>query len=286
LDWRPLRGVEQARLGEARLQARYAVQWLACTARAFVSPRADDGHTNMDWDDALDGFVTHLLKGDARLGLRITDLTLELLGGQLRSGKGAGGRSFPLHGRCDAHARQWLGEELDALNLDARAIDAPSPYAIPAHAIAKGAAYDTSGLHDALAEFAAWFANAHHSLDGLAQRMVARNFRCSPVRCWPHHFDIATLISFDAGLAEHARSVNAGLSPGDEHYDEPYFYVSPYPCPDAGALPPLRQPGHWHVHGFTAAIAPGSRILAATNPRAAAKTFLNDAVEAAMQALK
>jgi hypothetical protein len=156
---------------------------------------------------------------------------------------------------------------------------------MPAHAIAKGGAYDTSGLHDALAELAAWFANADHSLENLTQQMAARQLRCSPVRCWPHHFDIATLILLDADLAEHARSVNAGLSPGDEYYDEPYFYVSPYPYPDATALPPLREPGHWHLHGFTAAIGRGSRLLAADDPQAATKAFLNDAVEAAMQAL-
>jgi len=46
-DWMPLRGVNQRRLSEARLQAHYAVQWLARAARAYVPPQPDDEHTNL-----------------------------------------------------------------------------------------------------------------------------------------------------------------------------------------------------------------------------------------------
>jgi hypothetical protein len=96
---------------------------------------------------------------------------------------------------------------------------------------------------------------------------------------------MATLTLLGAGSAEHARSVNAGFSPGDEHYDEPYFYVSPYPYPDPAELPPLPALGHWHVEGFTAAIAPASRILEAKDHQTAAEAFLAAAVAAAMTAL-
>ena len=44
-DWVPLRGIDQRRLSEARLQAHYAVQWLARAARAYVPPQPDDEHT-------------------------------------------------------------------------------------------------------------------------------------------------------------------------------------------------------------------------------------------------
>jgi hypothetical protein len=87
------------------------------------------------------------------------------------------------------------------------------------------------------------------------------------------------------GSADHTRSVNAGLSPGDEHCDEPYLYVSPYPYPDATETPRLRTIGHWHTQGFAAAIAPANRIIRAENPQAATEAFLSDAVEASLQAL-
>src|SRR5258707_13358016 len=75
-DWVPLCGIDQRRLSEARLQAHYAVQWLARAARAYVPPQPDDEHTNLGWDSALGGLNTHPLKDGAWLSLKITDLTL------------------------------------------------------------------------------------------------------------------------------------------------------------------------------------------------------------------
>jgi hypothetical protein len=276
--WRPIRGIEQSRLRAARLQAHYAVQWLARAARAFVPPQADDSHTNLGWDDALDGLATHPLNGDLRPALRVRDLTLQLGGAGVQ-------QQFPFDGRMDADARRWLGVDLAAHGLDAAKLDAPAPYAMPDHAIAHGVAYGVGELTDALAELAAWFANAHAALGKVHDRMRARGFAPSPVRCWPHHFDMATLTVISGGDPAHAPSVNAGLSPGDEHYEEPYFYVSPYPYPDPAKLPPLPAVGHWHTGGFTGAIAPASRILQSKDHQAAGERFLDAAVAAAIKAL-
>ena len=79
-DWRPFRGVDKRRLSVARLQAHHAVQWLARAARAYVPPEPDDGHTNLGWDNTLDGFTTHCLKNGMPLSLKIADLTLVLHG--------------------------------------------------------------------------------------------------------------------------------------------------------------------------------------------------------------
>ena len=79
--------------------------------------------------------------------------------------------------------------------------------------------------------------------------------------------------------------VGAGLSPGDEYYNEPYFYVSVYPEPQPEALPALPALGHWHTHEFTAAILPAHRILAATDQAAATGDFLQRAVAIALNIL-
>ena len=276
-DWRPIGQHDPAKLGKARLQAHYAVQWLARAARAYVPPQADDSHTNLGWDDALDGFTTHALKDGAHLGLRISDLTLVMLDAQKAD--------FPLNGRTDADARTWLGAQLSARGLDAGALDAPSPYAIDADPIAGGAAYDAGGQKDALRELAAWFSNADRSLTSIRNQIVNRKHTASAVRCWPHHFDLATLVSLDEAGGENARSVNAGFSPGDEHYQEPYFYVSPYPYPDADALPQPHALGHWHTRHFTAAIAPAKRIVATNHSQHDVEAFLAHAIEGSIKLL-
>jgi len=278
-DWTPLRGIDQRRLSEARLQAHYAVQWLARAARAYVPPQPDDEHTNVGWDRALGGFTTHPLKDGAWLSLKITDLTLALHVGE----GNMHAQSFSLDGRSDAQARQWLSEQLGARGLDAHALDAPSPYEMPAHAVSQGAAYGPAGLADALAELAAWFGNAEHSLASIQRQMIGRKLAASPLRCWPHHFDLATLTTLPARNAGATGSVGAGLSPGDEYYDEPYFYVSVCPEPDPAALPSLPMLGHWHLRDFMAAIAPAHKIVAAKNQQAETDDFLRAAAAGAIK---
>jgi len=280
-DWMPLRGVDQRRLSEARLQAHYAVQWLARAARAYVPPQPDDEHTNLGWDGALGGLTTHPLKDGAWLSLKITDFTLALHVGEGRTHV----QSFSLDSRSDAQARQWLSEQLGARGLDAHALDAPSPYDMPAHAISQGAAYGPSGLNDALAELAAWFGNAALLLGSIQRQMIGRKLAASPARCWPHHFDLATLTTLQTRNADATGYVGAGFSPGDEYYDEPYFYVSVYPEPDPAALPSLPTLGHWHLRDFVAAVATADKIVAAKNKQAETDEFLRAAVDGAFKVL-
>jgi hypothetical protein len=277
-DWRPIGNIHHSRLIEARLQAHTAVQWLARAARAYIPPKADDSHTNLGWDYALKSFTTHALKGGAQLGLRISDLTLLMLDGPQPG-------LFPLDGCTDSHARKWLGEQLGMRGIDAAALDAPAPYEISENPVTRGAPYDASGQKDALLELSAWFGNANHALSLVRHQMKERKLMASAVRCWPHHFDLATLTLLDEPGAANLRSVNAGFSPGDEHYQEPYFYVSPYPYPDAAALP-MPTLGHWHTHEFTAAVAPAGRIVAAKVPQRDAEAFLREAIEACIAVLK
>jgi hypothetical protein len=255
------------------------VQWLARAARAYVPTRPDDSHTNLGWDDTLHGFTTHLMSGGVCLSLKIADLTLVLHCDERTI------QSFSLDGRTDAQARQWLGEQLGARGLDARALDAPSPYEMPTHAVTQGDAYRVENVADALIELAAWFANAEYLLVRVQRLMMRRKLTVSDVRCWPHHFDLATLISFPTRGNDVTGYVGAGLSPGDEYYDEPYFYVSVYPNPDVAALPRVPKLGHWHTSEFTAAVAPAHQIVAANHQENEINEFLWATVDVAIKIL-
>jgi hypothetical protein len=275
--WRELKGVDRTALGEARLQAHYAVQWLARAARGYVTPRPDDSHTNLGWDNALAGLATHALPQGTVLGLNISDLTLILRDGP----PAAGSQTVSLAGRSDPEVRQWLGRQLGAKGLDASALDAPSPYPMPEHPIGRGAPYGATGLATALAELVAWFANADLVLGGTRHGILARGIDAPPVRCWPHHFDLDSLIPL--GSPAGARTVGVGFCPGDEYYDRPYFYVSCYPPPDVAVLPALPPIGHWHTHHFTAAVTTADRIVETGDQQAATQAFLDAATDILMR---
>ncbi|HEX3162239.1 MAG TPA: hypothetical protein VHQ92_06655 [Pseudolabrys sp.] len=281
-EWRALRGIDTVRLSEARLQAHTAAQWLARAARAYSPPQPDDGHTSLIWDRAIDGLKTQPLKNGMRFSLQLSNLTLAL-----SDGNGpAGVQSIFLSGRTDAEVRTWLGGQLGKRGIDAVGLDATPPYQIPAHAIAKGAPYDAAVISaDALAELAAWFSNAELLLNQIQSQLIERKLAVSPVCCWPHHFDLAALTTLPKHTADATGYVGIGLSPGDEYYPEPYFYVSVYPKPDPAMLPTLPMFGHWHTHEFMAAVVPAHKIVAARNQRPETIEFLHCAVDAALKIL-
>ena len=279
-EWRRNHPPDRGRLTEARLHAHYAAQWLARAARAYIPPQLDDSHTNLGWDRTLGGFVTHPLPDGMRLGLSVGDLRLVLLEA------GADGQpGLSLDGRTEADIRAWLGKQLTARKLDAAALDAPSPYEIPSHALAQGATYDAAAIAEALSEIAIWYGNADLALARTLKQLAERGLKPPPVRCWPHHFDLDTLVIFPSKDIYDTRTMGVGFSPGDGYYGEPYLYVSLYPAPDVTMLPMFPMIGHWHEHEFAAAIATATRIVAAHDQQAGAEAFLDAATKIAIGTL-
>jgi hypothetical protein len=260
-------------LHAARMQAHYAVQWLARAARAYIPPRPGDAHTSLGWDGAFGGLTTHPLPDGSRLGLRIADLTLSFLDVQPHA--------LALDGRAEAEVRSWLGGHVAARNLAAGRLDEPAPYALPEHALARGARYSLDELGAELAVIVTWYDNAHQALSGVQKRLAARSLKAPPVRCWPHHFDMDCLVALPRG-----RSIGIGYCPGDEYCDEPYFYTSIWPEPFIPSLPLLPALAHWHTYKFLAALAPAHKIVAATDQGSYVQQYLDIAVKAALDALR
>ena len=269
--WQRVSVSDYRKLRDARLLAHYGTQWLARAARAYIAAQTGDAHTNLGWDDDFRGLVTQALADGARLGLRIPDLTLCVLDGP----------SLPLDGRADPEVGAWLKRALTSRGLDAGKLDAPSPYQMPRNVVELGARYSTEELTDQLAALAVWFANGHAMLNSVRQGLLARKLKAPPVRCWPHHFDMDSLVHLRG-----ERAVGAGFCPGDEFCDEPYFYISIYPEPYIPALPLLPPVGHWHSYKFIAALAPAHKIVAALDQRRDIAGFFEISIGAALQALR
>jgi Family of unknown function (DUF5996) len=278
LDWRSVKRIDLRQMIEARLQVHNAAQWLARIARAYIPAQHDDGHTSLLWDRSRDALKTQPLKTGIYFSVRIADLVLALHDA-----------TSPLEiiaGHSDLEIREWLGKKLSAQGFDADALDAPSPYELPAQPIAGGAKCDTArSQDDALAELAAWFGNAELLLANLQRQMSERRLTASPVRCWPHHFDLATLLTLPVRDSDTIGYIGAGLSPGDKHYPGPYFYVSVHPEPDPALLPKLPGAGHWHTREFMAAILTWDKVASEKAQKAAANDFLQSAVAIALDIL-
>lgn len=286
-----LRNIQPTALLNARLTAHYAAQVLATFGQHFVGAEPDDSHRAMGWDDDSGTLVSagsHRSSG-SRLLLATASLTLRLV----QPGK-TDDVTFELEGRTLGEAISWLKGQL---RPDGEALDMPD-YDLPDHPLAAGAVFPAPG--PALRQLEGWFTHAYRALAELTTRRAVG----SPIRIWPHHFDCAALIPVPSPPGGEGASadrsaegqgeigddpaIGLGLSPGDQSYAQPYWYVSPWPYPDPSALPPLRT-GRWHTEGWVGAILTGEALLARAAPGeegVVANDFLNTAHDAAFEALR
>jgi hypothetical protein len=212
---------------DRRIELHWAAQVASAAGATLLEKKRNDSHANLGWDVRARALAGHPIAGK-RAALRIDDAALTVLGDDSEPIA-----TKPLRGETVASALAWLAGAFGTLEL------CRAEHDLPEHPVGAGARF--SGEGDA--ELAALFAQADEALSAIAKREA----NASPVRCWPHHFDIATSISLGG-----ERTIGAGLSPGDGSYSEPYWYVTPWPYPE-GDLPAIAH-GHWHRKGWTGAI--------------------------------
>jgi len=273
-DWQALNPSIARELADARLQLHHAAQFATAMGISYLARQPDDSHTNLGWDrkhEALRSREVRALSHAVRVAVRPRDLTLLVLV------DGSIGQRIPLHGSTISQVEIALRASLNAAGLDGRRLTLRRHYDLPSHHVAGGDPFDSSRVAD-FAELANLYGNAAALLSDLRSRIAG-----SEVRCWPHHFDIATLATIAPG-----RTSGAGMSPGDEMYPEPYFYVNAYPAPAADRVrAPLQGGGTWHTEVWTGAVLTGSRLTAnASDQPTQVGAFLDSAVEACASLLR
>ncbi|HEY7214434.1 MAG TPA: hypothetical protein VIC28_07375 [Thermoanaerobaculia bacterium] len=268
-DWETLGGVDPRQLTAARLQLHWLAQAAAAVGKQLLPHQPDYSEQSFQWSGGLRALVQATVEAARpfRAGLRPSPPALLLAGdgGEILC-------ELPLESRTSEEVYGWMSERIEELLGRPLAQPLERPGEMPRHSI---------GEADAFAEIGRYFADA----DRLLRKVQDENAGASPVRCWPHHFDVATLIALDAGAdAESARSIGVGLSPGDERFSEPYFYVLPWPAPK-GELPELAGGGWWHTEGWTGAVLEASRFTGAPDQPRQVADFLGSAVAACRKLL-
>ena len=250
MTWERTGSIDPRALVDARLQLHWVAQAVAGVGRTLHQPRADDSHTSFTWVPALDALVQEPVDG-VTCGIRPRDLTVIVIG--------ATASKLALHRRTldDAFAflESQFGQMLKRPDVE-----------LPDHMVARGGRFDADMTH--LAELSRYYSDAALLLEDLGS-----------VRCWPHHFDIATLIALGEG-----RTIGVGLSPGDAAFPEPYYYVTPWPYPDASTLRSL-QHGRWNTIGWTGAVLTATEFAQVDEQEAMVRAFITDAMAQCREAL-
>lgn len=278
--WSVVGSVDPIDLADSSLELHWAAQVVASAGQTFVEPRPDDSHRAMRWDFDQRALVSDPFAGSYpfRVALRPADLTLVLLD---RTGEALG--SLPLAGATRDDAYDWLGIGLATYMGHLPHLERPE-YEMPGHPVAAGLAFG-AGHERELGVLSTLYASAAELLEAF----VSGRDDASPVRCWPHRFDISTRITVERdGDGRPTKTVGAGLAPRGGGYDSWYWYVTPTPRPDAADLPAIVGPGSWHTDGWTGAVLSARELLTADEAfrEAMVRKFLDVSVEAAIRVLR
>lgn len=257
-----------SRFMQARNAAHHASQVVSAWGATHLPADPNHDYANLGWDSKLDALVGRRAHGVAA-GMRFRTMSWLLVrGSEVVAERGIGGSTVQ-------EGLEWLR----AAGREAGAPDAPlgaPDYDLPAHPVVDGAAFPELDPTSA-ATLATWYSTANTAIS----KTAAQNPGSSEVRCWPHHFDLATLITLDRDEPdpEKARSVGVGMTPGDATIAQPYFYVTPWPAPEPKAGPALVS-GRWHDEGWFGAVLTEAEWSGASE---ALDGFLVDAVRASRE---
>lgn len=259
-------------LSDARLQLHHAAQLATAAGISYLPHQPDDSHTNLEWLEEIRALAGRVIPAPQpyRVAVQPADLSLSIL-----DADGAIVASTLLNGLTIDDAADWLRLRVAERGGDGEALTLKRHYEIPPHAVDGGAPFDTHNAAS-FAQLDAWYFGGNRAME----RTRRSHPGATEVRCWPHHFDIATLISFSGG-----RTIGVGMEPGDQYYDEPYFYVNMHPEPAAEALTAaLAGGGSWHTNDWIGAVLPGSQ-LGDGSPKEYVDAFLDSAITAATNLL-
>ena len=251
--WKPFLFPDPSEVSAARKQFHQAIQNVGSIGRSFLEEKPGDVNANLEWDESLNRLAGRWIEGDLtfRSSFSLSEFSVLLVDEAYHTVS-----SFYLQGKKQKDVMVWLEEQIDLSGCDISELSLKLPYQIPEYPTAKGEPF---GIENPLAgvELDAWFHNSN-----LVLQEITRDLQnASEVRCWPHHFDIASLVTvLDSGDPETSKSINLGMSPGDGSYNEPYFYISPWPYPVADLPDISNSGGHWHEENWIGAILKSSDI--------------------------
>lgn len=277
--WKKLGKINPESLTETRLQLHYAIQFMAAVGNFLTQPRSDFSHASLTWNSELNAFVSGIVVSKNSFQVALEPITLTSIILDINRNKLA---EFSLLEKTMNEGMNLLKQIIEPLGADITKLTFVSyPDDFPRHPLAEGAIFEN--ISEAMRqELTAYFANTNSIL----QEIAASRESASPVRIWPHHFDIATLISLPYIQKDEAVSLGVGMSSGDNSYNEPYWYVTPWPYPDIANLPELASSGIWHTEGWVGAILTASQLSQEERQQIQLKSFLDFAVTKSLELLE
>lgn len=263
-------------LTEAWRQAHYAAQAAAEVGKGWAVEEPDDSHSSLAW---VSPGSWHGLEGVPAAGpnpcrARLRFEALEL---SLDDGQGRAVAQFSLLEHTLEEAMSWIASTCELVLGPRPQPSRPAPD-LPPHPIGDGAPLEDvpEGL-ERLAEL-------YNATAGMLENLRATVPPFDEPRCWPHHFDLASLaVLATDNAATMTHTLGIGVTPPDSVEPAGYWYVSPWAKDgtDAASQYARLSIGRWFDRGG----APPMAVLPVSEPSESDDlgVFVAEAVNASME---
>jgi hypothetical protein len=240
---------DKTSLKAAREETHSAVQLMAMVPRHLLSLDPTDSSASLIWDDAS-GMLTTQVVADYKVAYAFATQEMLLF-------RGTGQVStLKTIGHTFDQVFDNLKTLLNSQGLEGDKLKKELPYELPASVVQKGHPFEKQN-GEALSSLQEFYAMTSKTLQSVFGKIAT----ASEIRCWPHHYDLATLVTIVAHEdPEEAKTIGFGFSPGDGGYDEPYFYLTPWPYPATEQLYKLTPPAFWNTEGWTGGVLKASDL--------------------------
>lgn len=268
--WIPLTIVDPGELKEARIQLHQAVQNVAAVGRKFLPDVAGDANAQLAWIPGLKRMAGKWVKGNTsfRSSLSLEEFKIYLVDQKVLTLS-----SFDCQESNLTQMMLWLEEQIGKLGLEARNLTLNLPYELPKETNATGSPFTLPSYRGAK-ELTKYYHNAYVTLREFKQQFE----NSGDINIWPHHFDMALdILLRDTGDRETNTQISIGLSPGDEQFESPYFYVNCWPHVDTQHLAQLDNNGLWISDEWTGAVLLSKHLQSADQQHEIVKAFYTEA---------
>ncbi|MEL6194650.1 MAG: DUF5996 family protein [Bacteroidota bacterium] len=226
---------------EVRNEFHRAVQILAMMGRSYCPRHMEDEYATLRWDTEGKAMIGKWLNGAFRFEIDYWEYKLIIRKDEEVIA------TYLLAGKSTLQILEEMKPILIDYGFDMGKLKTEYPYKdLPPEVADQNKKFSPLDL-ETIKAFTSWNDQAY----AILKEFTRVHGNVSEIRCWPHHFDLAILMTVDK---EKSKTIGIGYVPADDHYDTPYFYLGPYPAPDVKLLPTYDGPGKWHTENWTGGI--------------------------------
>lgn len=278
-DWRVFDEVDFVKLNNCKSQCHIALQSVAAIGRKFLQSLESDENATLSWIPGLTRLSGKWVEGSStfRVSLSFEAFRIYLVDEKVNTIS-----VFDLNGQNQNQLLVWLEEQVGKLQLGAGNLTLNLPYIIPDYGMTNADAFSADTA--VTSELAKYF---HNSFISIRDVVNNKGFSDFEIKTWPHHFDQACSITIkDTGDIETNSTVSFGMSPGDEEFAQPYFYVNSWPHIETSKFGVLNNGAVWHEGSWTGAILMAENVINAKDQKAVLDSFYESVSSKIIQQLE